>query len=110
VVDFDVLFGSGIDQLGCLLDAAEGVGVVSRRGAYYQFGEVKLGQGRTQACASLKESSALLDQVVSAVKTATANRATDFAPNVFASIGGGGTGGGAAIGGLGSGSISDGAE
>jgi hypothetical protein len=31
-VEFDILFGSGIDKFGCILDAAESMGVVERKG------------------------------------------------------------------------------
>jgi hypothetical protein len=31
-VEFDILFGSGIDKYGCLLDAAESCNVVERKG------------------------------------------------------------------------------
>lgn len=43
---FDIMFGTGIDSAGCLLDSAETLKVVARRGAYYYMGETRLGQGR----------------------------------------------------------------
>jgi hypothetical protein len=45
-VEFDILFASGIDALSSLLEAAEAVGAVGRCGAYYYWGEARLGQGR----------------------------------------------------------------
>lgn len=53
--EFDIMFGSGISSLGCLLDAAEGVGIVQRKGAWYSFGEQRIGQGREKSMAALKE-------------------------------------------------------
>lgn len=50
------MFGSGISSLGCLLDAAEGVDVVQRKGSWYSFGDQKLGQGREKTMAILAES------------------------------------------------------
>lgn len=35
MVEFDILFGTGIDKYGCILDAAESVGVVERKGYQY---------------------------------------------------------------------------
>ena len=67
VVDFDVLFGSGIDQLGCVLDAAEACGVIKRRGSYYQYGEVKLGQGKSQAVQTIMSNN-LLNRIIAEVK------------------------------------------
>ena len=40
-VEFDILFGSGIDTFGCLLDAAESVGIVERKGSWYSKGELR---------------------------------------------------------------------
>lgn len=40
------MFDRGIDAMGSLVDAAESAGVVNRKGAWYYFGEKKLGQVR----------------------------------------------------------------
>lgn len=56
IAEFDIMFGSGISSLGCLLDAAEGVDVVQRKGSWYSFGDQKLGQGRDKTMAILAES------------------------------------------------------
>ena len=56
IAEFDIMFGSGISSLGCLLDAAEGVDVVQRKGSWYSFGDQKLGQGRDKTLAILAES------------------------------------------------------
>ena len=50
VVELDILFGSGIDTYGCLLDAAENVGVVERKGSWYNRGETRFAQGTVSAC------------------------------------------------------------
>ena len=57
--EFDIMFGSGISSLGCLLDAAEGVGIVQRKGAWYSFGEQRIGQGREKSMATLASDAAL---------------------------------------------------
>nr|YP_002049241.1 recombinase A [Paulinella chromatophora]ACB43031.1 recombinase A [Paulinella chromatophora] len=46
VAEFDILFGSGISTLGCLLDLAEETGVVIRKGAWYSYEGENIGQGR----------------------------------------------------------------
>lgn len=65
------MFGSGIDQLGCVLDAAEACGVVERRGSYYQYGEVKLGQGKSQAVQTIKSTN-LIGKIIADVKAIAA--------------------------------------
>ena len=47
--EFDMLFGRGISRDGCMLDAADELGVITRRGAWYSYGEERLGQGREKA-------------------------------------------------------------
>lgn len=37
VVEMDILFGTGIDTVSCLLDAAEDAGVFTRKGSWYSY-------------------------------------------------------------------------
>lgn len=46
IAEFDIIFGKGISSLGCLLDMAEEVGVVNRKGAWYSYNGENVGQGR----------------------------------------------------------------
>lgn len=63
MVEFDILFGSGIDKYGCLLDAAESCGVVERKGSWYNRGELRLAQGRRPAAEFLKANEALSQEI-----------------------------------------------
>lgn len=53
--EFDIIYNYGIAKTTDLIKAAEKCGVIERRGAHYQWGEVKLGQGLEQAKALLDE-------------------------------------------------------
>ena len=55
IAEFDVIFGQGISRLGCLLDVAEEMGVVTRRGAWYSYEGDNIGQGRDNTIQRLKE-------------------------------------------------------
>ena len=59
VSEFDILFGSGISTLGCLLDAAEKVEVVRRSGSWYYIRDRRLAQGREKTLVVLGEDPAL---------------------------------------------------
>jgi recombination protein RecA len=48
-VEFDILFGKGISKMGDLLDLAAELGIVSKSGTWYTYGDVRLGQGRENA-------------------------------------------------------------
>ncbi len=54
VVEIDILFNSGIDSLGCLLDAAEQCAIVERRGAWYSKDDLRFAQGRRASIDYLK--------------------------------------------------------
>jgi recombination protein RecA len=53
--EFDIIYGEGISHQGCLLDLGVDHAVVTKSGAYFSYGEERLGQGRNQARAFLRE-------------------------------------------------------
>ena len=54
-------FGSGISSQGCLLDAAEATGVVTRKGSWYYYGEQRMAQGRDKTLLELAASAPLAE-------------------------------------------------
>jgi recombination protein RecA len=68
VAEFDIDFGQGISQLGCVLDLAVQAGVVKRSGPYFAFGEEKLGQGRAKAKATLEARPELVEEIAGEVR------------------------------------------
>ncbi len=46
VAEFDIIYGEGISQEGCLIDLGVEYGIVTKSGAFYYNGEDKLAQGR----------------------------------------------------------------
>ena len=61
--EFDIMFGQGISKEGSLLDLGVEEGVVAKSGAWYNYGEERLGQGREAAKEYLKEHSDLRDAI-----------------------------------------------
>jgi recombination protein RecA len=53
--EFDVIYGEGIPWEGTVLDAALERKIVTKSGSYFSFGDERLGQGRQNAAAFLKE-------------------------------------------------------
>ena len=47
--EFDIMFAQGVSGEGCLLDLGVGVGLLQKTGAFYSFGDTRLGQGRENA-------------------------------------------------------------
>jgi recombination protein RecA len=53
--EFDIIYGEGISHEGNLIDLGVERGMVQKSGAYFSFGEERLGQGRSAARAFLRE-------------------------------------------------------
>jgi len=70
VVLLDLLFGSGIDKMGCLIDAALELGVVERKGSWYAFEGKNFSQGRFNAAELLKNDVDFAESIATAVKNA----------------------------------------
>ncbi len=46
IAEFDIIFGKGISTVGCLVDLAEEMGIIVRKGAWYSYQGDNIGQGR----------------------------------------------------------------
>jgi recombination protein RecA len=64
------MFDSGISYEGDLLDLATGCDVVEKSGAWLNYGEVRLGQGRENAKKFLAENKDLTEEIKNKVFTA----------------------------------------
>jgi len=53
--EFDIIFGQGISREGDLLDLATDASLIQKSGAWYSYGSERIGQGRENAKAYLKE-------------------------------------------------------
>jgi recombination protein RecA len=62
-VEFDIMYGHGISREGDVLDLASNENVVEKSGAWFSFGGERIGQGREQAKAFLREHPEILAQV-----------------------------------------------
>jgi recombination protein RecA len=62
-VEFDILFGEGISREGDVIDLAEALGIISRSGTWFSYGEDRLGQGKENARQFLKDNRALCDEI-----------------------------------------------
>jgi len=65
--EFDIMFDSGIDEVGDLVDLAVANDVIAKQGAWLSYGDVRLGQGHVNAVSFLKENQDLADEVKAAV-------------------------------------------
>jgi recombination protein RecA len=56
-VEFDIMYGEGISKMGELLDLGVAAGVVNKSGAWFSYGDERIGQGRENAKTFLRENS-----------------------------------------------------
>lgn len=55
IAEFDIIFGTGISQMGCTLDLAEQTNIIIRKGAWYNYNGENISQGRDNAVKYLEE-------------------------------------------------------
>jgi recombination protein RecA len=66
--EFDIIYGSGISWEGTVLDAGIERKVVQKSGSYFSFGDERLGQGRHNATAFLREHPDVTQQILAALQ------------------------------------------
>lgn len=66
--EFDIMFGEGISKIGEILDLGVKLGVVQKSGAWFNYGEMRLGQGRDNAKQFLKEHPEVSDEIEKIVR------------------------------------------
>lgn len=61
--EVDIMYGEGISKEGSLLDIGTNIEIIEKSGAWYSYGDIKLGQGRENAKQYLKEHKELADEI-----------------------------------------------
>ena len=67
VVDFDIMYGEGISKEGSLLDIGIEEGVIQKSGAWFAYGDERLGQGRENAKLFLKENTSVRERILAEI-------------------------------------------
>ena len=70
--EFDIMFSSGISKEGNLVDLGVATGLIKKAGAFFTYGDTKLGQGRENAKDYLRQQPELASQLESEIRTSTA--------------------------------------
>ena len=68
VAEFDIMYQEGVSIQGDLIDLGVAFDVIEKRGAFYRFGDIRLGQGRENAKTFLKEETALAAEIDSKIR------------------------------------------
>ncbi len=69
-VEFDIMYGEGISKMGELVDLGVKAGVVEKSGAWYSYGDERIGQGRENAKTFLRENTKLALEIEDKIRAA----------------------------------------
>ncbi|WP_225026164.1 recombinase RecA [Xinfangfangia pollutisoli] len=69
-VEFDIMYGEGISKTGELVDIGVKAGVVEKSGAWYSYGDERIGQGRENAKTFLKNNPLVAASIEDKIRTA----------------------------------------
>ena len=72
LAEFDIMYNEGISREGGLLDVGIAAGILSKTGAWFNYGETRLGQGRENSRDFLKAHPELADRVESEIRSKVA--------------------------------------
>jgi recombination protein RecA len=70
--EFDILYNEGISKEGDMIDLGANLEIITKRGAFFSYKDTRLGQGREQAKAFLRENTVMRDEIEAAIRAAHA--------------------------------------
>jgi len=59
--EFDIIYGEGIDKIGCVIDVAVEMDIIQKSGSWYSYNDTKIGQGRENVKSFFKENTSLYE-------------------------------------------------
>jgi len=68
VAEFDIMYNEGISKVGDIIDLATQLEIVTKRGAFFSYGDVRLGQGRENAKEFLRQNPDLANEIELAIR------------------------------------------
>jgi recombination protein RecA len=61
--EFDIMFSSGISREGSIVDLGVGLELIKKSGAFFSYGDIRLGQGRENAKQYLSQNTELAQEI-----------------------------------------------
>ncbi len=80
--EFDVIFGEGISNLGCIVDLAEEVGIIKKKGSWFSYNDDNIAQGRDNAIIYLRINPDICQTIETQLREKLASGATVSANTV----------------------------
>ncbi len=70
--EFDLMFNQGISKEGSLIDIGLSLGIISKSGAFFSYGDTRLGQGRENVREYLRQNRELAQEIEKQIRASTA--------------------------------------
>lgn len=77
VAEFEILFKEGISKESDVIDLADLTKVIQKNGAYFSYGDQKLGQGRENTRNFLKKNPEITDEIIKKIRDSLAESASN---------------------------------
>jgi len=71
--EFDIMYGQGIDKIGCIIDVAANADVIQKSGSWYSYNDTKIGQGKDNVRVYLKENPEIYAEIEEKVRAIMAH-------------------------------------
>jgi len=68
IVDFDIMYGSGISKEGEIIDIGVKYDFIEKSGSWFSYGDVRIGQGRENAKQYMKDNPSIADELSEKIK------------------------------------------
>jgi len=68
IAEFDIMFNEGISKVGDMLDLATKLEIITKRGAFFSYGDIRIGQGRENSKEFLRQNPALADEIEAIIR------------------------------------------
>ena len=72
--EFDIMYGQGISRTGCLVDLGVDLDILQKSGAWFSYGDVRIGQGREKAKEFLRDNPEVAAEVEAKIRELTVNK------------------------------------
>jgi len=73
--EFDIMFNEGISKVGDILDIGTNMDIITKRGAFFAYGDVKLGQGRENGKDFLRDHPEIAKEIEAEIRSNVAKAA-----------------------------------
>ena len=69
--EFDIMYGKGISHEGCVVDLGAELDIINKSGAWYSYGDIRLGQGKEKVKDFLRDNPDVAKEIEAKIRATT---------------------------------------